>query len=186
MFLNSHSNEHWETVKRIFRYLQKTKDYGLRFKSSGNLKVTGFCDADWGGCLVTRRSTSGYTFLLGGAAVSWSSKQQASVAMSSCEAEYLAASHAAKEALWEATFLKELGLSTGEGVTIQCDSQSALKLMKNPLYHSKTKHIDIHVHFIRELIEAGKVAFEFCPTSLQVENPLPNGVLGSKLFFCRL
>ena len=173
-------------MKRILRYVQQTKSYGLRFKRGDSIQMGGYCDSDWGGCLMTRRSTSGYVFLLGGAAVSWSSKRQTSVAMSSCEAEYMAASHAAKEALWETSFLQELGVMNRLKVTVQCDSQSALRLMKNPQFHSKTKHIDIHVHFIRELVETGRVNFEFCGTDLQVADALTKGVPGPKFRFCRL
>ena len=99
-FMEKPTRIHWEAIKRVLRYIQGTKEIGLKFQRTQKFELYGFCDSDWGGCLDTRRSTSGYVFLLGGAAVSWSSKRQATVAMSSAEAEYIAATHAAKESLW--------------------------------------------------------------------------------------
>ena len=99
------AKQHWEGVKRVFRYLNKTKDYGIRFQRLGKLQIIGFCDSDWGGCLDTRRSTSGYVFLMNGACISWSSKRQGSVALSTCESEFMAGCHAAKEAVWLRNFI---------------------------------------------------------------------------------
>ena len=133
----------------------------------------------------TRRSTSGYVFMLGGAAVSWSSKRQATVAMSSCEAEYLAASHAAKESVWATGLLREFGFNESKPVRIFSDSQSTIKLVKNSVFHLRTKHIDIHTHFIRELVENRSIEMIYISTDFQVADSLTKGLPKSKTIFCR-
>ena len=126
------------------------------------------------------RSTAGYVFLLAGGAISWSSKRQQTVAVSSTEAEYMAATHASKEALWLKRFVSDLGWEQST-VKVFCDNQSALKMMKNPTYHARTKHISVQYHFIRELIEAKELAFQFVGTNLQCADFLTKGVTREKL-----
>ena len=106
------------------------------------LDIRGFVDVDWAGDLDQRRSTSGYVFSLFGGAVSWMSKRQSVVALSTTEAEYIAATHASKEAVWLQRLCSSMGL-VKQAIRIDCDSQSAIFLAKNPAYHSKTKHIDV-------------------------------------------
>jgi hypothetical protein len=167
-------------VKRVFRYLKASSGKCLRFERQGKVEVLGYCDADWAGDVDTRRSTSGYVFMLGGGAISWSSKRQPTVALSSTEAEYMSATHASKEALWLRRFVEELGWEQ-PCVEVLCDNQSALKLMKNPQYHSKTKHIAIQYHFLRELIEEGALKFSFVGTNLQCADFLTKGLSREKL-----
>ena len=109
------------------------------------LDIRGFVDADWAGDLDQRRSTSGYSFSLFGGAVSWMSKRQSVVALSTIEVEYMAATHASKEAVWLQRLCSSMGL-VQQAIRIDCDSQSAIFLAKNPAYHSKTKHIDVQYH----------------------------------------
>ena len=179
-FMQNPGVQHWEGVKRVLRYLRFTSDKCLRFEKQGEVQVKGYCDADWAGDVDTRRSTSGYIFLLGGAAISWSSKRQQSVALSSCEAEYMSATHASKEALWLKRFVTEMGWEQ-PSVEVLCDNQSALKLMKNPQYHSKTKHISIQYHYLRELIEEGEISFDFIGTNMQCADFLTKGLSREKL-----
>ena len=147
-------------MKRVFRYLHGTNDYGLcyqgRLRLDRVLDIRGFVGADWTGDLDQRRSTSGYVFNLFGGAVSWMSKKQSVVALSTTEAEYMAATHASKEAVWLQRLCSSMGLVQG-AIRIDCDSQSAIFLAKNPTYHSKTKHIDVQYHFVRDMIEDKKV-----------------------------
>src|SRR6202034_1808807 len=148
--------EHWTAVKRVFRYLRGTSDYGLCYQGRLGLDkvldIHGFVDADWAGDLDQRRSTSGYVFNLFGGAVSWMSKKQSIVALSTIEAKYMAATHASKEAVWFHILCSSIGLAQG-AIRIDCDSQSAIFLAKNPAYHLKTKHIDVQYHFVRDMIE---------------------------------
>jgi len=184
-FLENPGRPHWEAVKRILRYVQHTLDMGLVFKRQGSLEAVGFTDADFAGCLDTRKSTTGWVFLMGGAAISWSSKRQSSVALSTCEAEYMAAAQAAMEAVWHRSFMAELGMGLKTPTWIGCDAQAALQLLKNPVYHDRTKHIAVKVHFVRELMESGQVDFQYLQTEKQVADALTKAVPRLKLEFCR-
>eukprot|EP00253_Pinus_taeda_P014965 PITA_14965 len=120
------------------------------------LDIHGFVDADWAGDLDQRRSTSGYVFNLFGGATSWMSKKQSVVALSTTKAEYMVATHASKEVVWLQRLCSSMGL-VQEAIRIYCDNQSAIFLVKNPAYHSKTKHIDVQYHFVRDMIEDKEV-----------------------------
>ena len=137
--------EHWIAVKRAFRYLRGTSDYGLCYQGRPGLDrvldIRGFVDADWAGDLDQRISTSGYVFNLFGGADSWMSKKQSALVLSAIEIEYMAATHASKKVVWFQRLCSSMGLVQG-AIRIDCDSQSAIFLAKNPVYHSKTKHID--------------------------------------------
>ena len=184
-FLSNPGRDHWEGLKRVMRYLNKKKKLGLLYLKQKKIEIVGYCDSDGGECQDTRRSISGYVFMLGGAAISWSSKRQQTVALSSCEAEYMAATLAVKEALWEQNFLEELKHWTGKPMRIYSDSQSAMELMKHAKFHSRVKHIDIQLHFIREIIEAKRVEFFYVPTAAQVADALTKPVPRNKTEFCR-
>lgn len=136
---------HWLAVKRIFRYLKGSLQLQLTFR--GPIQVlSGFPDADWAGDHDTRRSTSGYVFNIGSGAISWSSKRQPTVALSSCEAEYMGQTQATKEAISLKSLLAQQDSSLAEGVhavIIHCDNQGAIALAKNPESHARSKHIDI-------------------------------------------
>jgi hypothetical protein len=163
-------------LKRLFRYLQGTRTLELTFQ--GELgPLVGYTDADWGGDPQTRRSTSGYTFSMGSAVISWSSKRQLTVALSSCEAEYMGETQATKEAVWLRSLLKEMNHEQLRATIIFGDNQGAIALAKNPQYHARTKHISIQQHYVREVVEAGEVKMEFIPTSKMIADgltkPLP-------------
>ncbi|KAF1334706.1 Integrase catalytic core protein, partial [Globisporangium splendens] len=156
---------HWQALKRVLRYLQATPTHGIRFFGSGSGELIGYSDADWAGDIETRRSTSGYVFVLNGGCISWRSKKQRTVALSSTEAEYMALSEATQEAVWLKAFMHELGEDAGDGaLTVFEDNQGAIALAKNPEFHKRTKHIDIRYHFVREKVEDGQVVLEYCPT----------------------
>lgn len=125
----------------------------------------GYSDADWAGDIESRRSTSDYVFVLNGGCVSWRSKKQRSVALSSTEAEYMALSEATQEAVWLKTFVSELGEhASDEPVLIYEDNQDSIALAKNSEFHKRTKHIDIRFHFVREKVESSQVVLQYCPT----------------------
>ena len=147
---------HWQAAKGVLRYVAGTMDYGITFgKGEGLL---GYCDADYAGDLDTRRSTTGYVFILNGGAVCWSSKRQPTVAASTTEAEYMASAFAVKEALWIRTLMINLDLDPGP-VNIKADNQSAIKLLKNPVSSMRSKHIDVIYHFARERVARRDVIF---------------------------
>ena len=163
-FSSNPSTNHWSGVKRIFRYLKGTLNYGLVFIGS-DFKLPGYCDADWGGDLNTRRSTSGYIFTIGDSMVTWTSKKQLTVAKSSTEAEYVALSLATQEAIWIRQLLKDVGMFIGLPTIIYEDNNSAIELSKNSKFHNRTKHIDISHHFIRERVISKEIEIKYCSSS---------------------
>ena len=170
------SKQHWTAVKRIMRYLQGTINFGLLFNRCGSKKFVGFSDADWAGDLDDRKSTSGYLFQIGGGAVTWRSKKQTCVALSTAEAEYMALASAVQEAIWMRQLTDELGNGPTEATTIFEDNQSAICMAKNPQFHGRAKHIGIKYHFIREQVSSGTVKLEYCPTKEMIADMLTKGL----------
>ncbi|KAL2088069.1 hypothetical protein ACEWY4_016897 [Coilia grayii] len=155
---------HLTAVKRILCYLKGTLNLTLaQYERSDSGTLVGFSDADWGGDQDDRRSTTGNVFLLGGGAVSWLSKKQATVALSTAEAEYVALSQAAQECTWLTRLLSVLGMDATPVVILE-DNQGAIAIGKNPVDHSRTKHIDIRYHYIRECVQKGQIQLQYCPT----------------------
>lgn len=173
---------HWQAAKGVLRYLAGTSTYGITYGSTSGLEL--FCDADYAGDLDTRRSTTGYVAILNGGAVSWSSRLQPTVAASTTEAEYMAAASAVKEALWLRTLLTDLGLSYPT-ISIKADSQSAIKLLKNPVFSMRSKHIDVIYHFARERVTRKDVSFSYIKTDGMVADALTKPVPKIKFEFCR-
>lgn len=164
--LQAYDEHHWQAVKRIFRYLQGTLDYGLIYHRATNppLLLEAYADSDWAGDIKDRKSTSGFIFLLNSSPISWHSKKQATVALSSTEAEYHATTQAAKEAIWLRNLLTELQHPQSAPTIIREDNQGCIALSKNPVFHSRTKHLDIQAHFIREQCRTAQVQLVYCPT----------------------
>ncbi|GKB50325.1 retrovirus-related pol polyprotein from transposon TNT 1-94, partial [Tanacetum coccineum] len=175
--------EHWEAVKRILRYIKGTSDVALCYGESG-LTVKGYVDSDYAGDLDGSKSTTGYVFTLSGGTVSWVSKLQSVVAMSTTEAEYVAAAQASKEAVWLKMLLEELGHEQ-EKITLFCDNQSALYLARNPAFHSKTKHIRVQYHFVREKVEEGTVDMQKIHTDDNVADYMTKAINCDKFIWCR-
>ena len=144
-FTSKPTQAHKAAVTRILWYLRKTVDYVLVFR--GQLTtLSGYSDSDWAGDYDTRKSTSGFIFGVGSAAISWSSKLQPTVTLSTCEAEYIGQTNATKEAIWLRRLLNEIRPETAnepQATIIYCDNQGAIALAKNPQFHARTKHIDI-------------------------------------------
>jgi len=142
--------------------LKNTIDYGLTYSRDSDLFPVAFVDADYGGCKDTRRSTSGsgYVFLMSGGAVSWSRKHQATVALSTVEAEYVAMSRCAQQMVWMHGWLREVAIENTGPRLIKGDNRGAIALTKNTKDHGKVKHIDIRHHYIRELIQSGAILIE--------------------------
>ena len=145
--------------KRILRYLSQTRSLKLVY-SKADVDLVGFSDSDWAGDKKDMKSTTGYTFILSGAAISWNSKKQPTVAKSTTEAEYMALSMAASEAVWLKGQLHELAPRTHETVKICCDNKGAIDLARNPEYRPRTKHISIQHHFIRDRVDSGDISVD--------------------------
>jgi hypothetical protein len=172
-YLANPGEPHIKAAKRIMRYLRGTINLELTFRGALG-PLLGYTDSDWAGDAATRRSTSGYIFNVGSGAISWSSKRQTVVALSSCEAEYMGETQATKEAVWLRSLLKELLANKEEptATIIFGDNQGAIALAKNPQFHSRTKHIAIQHHFVREKQADGKVDLQYIPTEKQVADGL--------------
>jgi hypothetical protein len=184
-FMAAPQQEHWTLVQHVFRYVKGTADFKLALGGQkGELQLVGYSDADWGSNDAGRKSISGYCFKLGQGAISWSSRKQTSVALSSTEAEYMALTQAAKEAIWLKRLMSELGVNTDDAVLIRVDNQSCMALAKNPEFHARTKHIDIQCHFIREKVANQEVALEFCPTREMVADVLTKALPRDKHQWC--
>jgi hypothetical protein len=168
-FCANPGQDHVSAVKRVFRYLNKAMKLGIRWQKSGNNRILGYTDANWaGGTQVDndgRRSRSGYVFTLADGAVSWSSRRQHTIATSSCEAEYIGQCNAGKEAMWLRTIMNELGYPQIGPTVIYADNQSAIALASNPVYHARSRHIDIQYHYVRMLVARAYIDFIYVPTA---------------------
>ena len=181
-FMSKPNQEHWSGVKRIFRYLKGTLDFGLKFSvDEGNLQLIGFSDADWAGDIDTRHSTSGYIFQIGNSTISWCSKKQITVAKSTTEAEYVSLALAAQEAIWLRSLLSDLGQKVTSPTNIFEDNQGAIQLAKNPKFHNRTKHIDVTYHFIRERVNSDEISVTYCSTNEMKADIMTKGL--SKVLF---
>lgn len=177
-FMANPGVDHFRALDRIWKYLIGTPNTGVSYGQSRDLKIQGYCDSDWGGDYPTRKSTTGYLFTLNGGAISWNSRLQKTVALSSCEAEYMALKEAIKEQIWfKALFEQIPGLSRIYDTTLFTDSQSAIALAKNPEHHARTKHVDIQYHFVRQKATEEKlVDLRYISTNNQLADGLTKGL----------
>ncbi|KAL9371604.1 hypothetical protein Peur_036744 [Populus x canadensis] len=159
---------HLLAAKRIFRYLQGTADFGLLYKKGEHSDLMGFTDSDYAGDQDDRKSTSGYVFMLGTGAVSWSSKKQPIVTLSTTEAEFVAAASCACQAIWLRRILEEIQFKQQGATSIYCDNSSTIKLSRNLVLHGRSKHIDVKYHFLRDLAKDEVINLIFCMSEDQV------------------
>jgi hypothetical protein len=158
---------HLRAVKRIMRYLVYTPKFGLWYPKGSIFDLIGYSDADYVGCKIDRKSTSGTCQFLGRSLVSWASNKQNSVALSTAEAEYIAASHCCAQLLWMRQTLRDYGYKLSK-VPLLCDSESAMRMANNPVEHSCTKHIDIWYHFLRDHQQKGDIEIAYVSTHNQL------------------
>jgi hypothetical protein len=179
-FFSAYSKQHWDEAKKILQYLQGTKDLGILYKKQNCNDLCGYVDADYGSDLESRKSTTGCVFLFNESPVIWMSKRQTCVALSSTESEYVALAQAGKESVWLNRIYAELDMPIDAAICLKTDSQSAIKLAKNPEYHDKTKHIDIRHHYIRWLVDSERVSLEYVPDQSQPADILTKSVVKDK------
>ena len=195
-FSSSPRLAHWNACKRILRYLSGTVDYGIRYNKQSALDTVqkdllptgyfrgshtasdarygldGYVDADFANDMDSRRSITGYIFLFAGAPISWQSRAQVSTALSTMEAEYMAASAAAQEALWLRMILEELGISLDKPLILREDNKSAISFSEHPGEHRRTKHIDYRHHFVRERVQKKDIRLDYIDTEDQLADIL--------------
>ncbi|XP_031287405.1 secreted RxLR effector protein 161-like [Pistacia vera] len=171
-FMSNPGNEYWNVLKWLMRYINGTVQVGLIFcKRYASLDLVGYTDVDFAGDRDFRKSTTAYYFTLGGNCVSWKAQLQPLVALSTTETKYVAVSDAFKEATWLQGILKEADLLDGTAI-VYSDSQSAIHLSKNPVYHERTKYVDVRHHFVRDLMAKGEINLLKVPTE---DNPADMG-----------
>lgn len=184
-FMHKPQTDHLEAALRVVRYLKGTPRKGVLFQKNGHLEIEAYTDADWAGNPVDRRSTSGYFTFVGGNLVTWKSKKQKVVALSSAEAKFRGIARELTEILWLRKMLAEIGFPVSGTCRLNCDSKDALSISENPVQHDRTKHVEIDQHFIKEKLDAGIVVFPFVRSEDQLANILTKAVTG-RAFECVL
>ena len=159
---------HLVALKHVLQCVSGTVNQGILLNGTSKLTLQAYSDADWAACPNTRRSVTGYLVLLGHSPISWKSKKQAIVSRSSSESEYRAMASAASELTWLVRLLEELGVSTLKPITLHCDNQSAIYIAKNPVFHDRTKHIEVDCHFTRDKVLEGLIQLTYLPTKSQL------------------
>jgi hypothetical protein len=177
--MHNPSSTHWSAAKRVLRYLKNSIDHGLLF-TKGPLHLQAFCDSDGAGSPDDRRSTFGFGVFLGPCPVSWNAKKQAVVSRSSTKAEYRALALTTAELFWLRMLFKELGIRLHQAPTLWCDNVSALALASNPVYHARTKHIEVDYHFIREKVVNGDILLKFISTLDQTTDIFTKGLSSAR------
>jgi hypothetical protein len=175
-FLAKPGQRHWTAAKRIYRYLRGTASLGISFTATADGELTGYCDASYADDIDTRKSTTGFFFELNKGPISWKSKRQRSVALSTCEGEYMALSDGSKECVWLRRLLSNLDVPLGS-TTLFEDNQGAIALVANPLSTRRSKHIDVRYHYIRQCVAEGHIVVTYLQTDDMIADlltkPLP-------------
>jgi hypothetical protein len=164
-FLVEPRHVHLVTAKHVMRYLKGTIDYGLSYDGDHNFTLSGYTDSDWVGSVADKKSTFGCCFSLGLAMISWQSRKQSSIALSTAEAEYIIECSASCEAIWLQKLLTDLFDLEMEATTILCDNQSCMKMTENPVFHDRSKHIEIRYHYIRDMVQRGALKLLYVSTN---------------------
>lgn len=159
---------HFTAALRVICYLLASLNQGLFFTADPSLSILSFCDADWALCIDYRRSISGFFISIGGSPISWKSKKQLSVSLSSAEAEYRSMHRLVAELTWLHRLLVDLGVSPILPIPVHSDSQSALSIARDPVFHERTKHVKLDCHFVRQQFPVGLISVNFIPSSSQL------------------
>ncbi|KAK6778192.1 hypothetical protein RDI58_024910 [Solanum bulbocastanum] len=184
-FMHSPTTSHLDAAKRILRYVKGSLSHGLWYKRCAIFLLTVFTDANWAGDSNDRRSTSGYCFSAGSAVVSWCNKKQDVVALSTTEAEYIATTMAAQECIWLKRLIKDMSHKVDYAMQIKCDNESAIKLASNPIFHARTKHIEILHHFVREKVLSKEIELTIVRINTQVADIFTKALEKSKFQYFR-
>lgn len=171
-FMHHPLHLHWKAVKRILRYLKGTLHYGIRLTATSKFSLTGYSDADWGNDINDRRPTSGFCWFLGSSPISWSSKKQPVVSRSSTEAEFRSLANATAEIIWLQSLMTELRIGPTATPVLWCDNLSTIALSANPVLHSRTKHFELDLFFLREKVLSHQISVRHVPSSDQIADVL--------------
>ncbi|KAL5576981.1 hypothetical protein UlMin_018680 [Ulmus minor] len=177
-YLSDPGTSHWQAVKKVLRYLQGTKDHMLTYRRTNNLDIVGFCDANFGGCVDDKKSTTGYIFMMAGGAISWKSVKQTLTVSSTMEAEYVACYQATCNAMWLRNFISALGVvdSATRPLKLYCDNSAAVSFSRNTGSTCRSKHIDVKFYFVKEKVAEGLISVEYMSTNNMLTDPLTKGL----------
>lgn len=178
-FSENPGKAHWNAVKRVMRYLKGTIDKGLVYNGKSS-EILGFCDADWASDIDSRRSTTGYVFVHQGAAISWGTRRQRTIALSTTEAEFMAIVAAIQESIWLKRLEKEVVADAEKSMVLYCDNKSAIHIATNNSFSSRTKHVDIKAKFISEAAKNDKITLKYIETNNMLADILTKGVVNNK------
>ena len=167
-FMHAPTEDHLAAAKHVLRYLRSTADLGILLSASSTPSLTGYCDSDWGSCSDSRKSTTGFCILLGSSPISWKVKKESVVARSSAEAEYRAMATTCCEIISLLALLQDLSFTSLTPVTLYCDNQAALHISANPVFHERTKHIEVDCHYIRDQLVAHRIQLAYVSSHEQV------------------
>lgn len=180
-FMQQPREKHWHAALRVVQYLKGQPGQGILLRRSCDLNLYGWCDLDWASCPLTRRSLTGWFILLGNSPISWKTKKQHTVSRLSVEAEYCSMATTTCELKWVKCILSSLGMEHSKPIHLYCDSQAALHMAKNAVFHERTKHIEVDSHFVRDEIIKNNVCPSYVPTSTQLADIFTKA-LGTKQF----
>ncbi|GKB28078.1 uncharacterized mitochondrial protein-like protein, partial [Tanacetum coccineum] len=180
-FLIAPRTSHWDAVTQILGYLKGTPGLGILYVNHGHHIAEGFTDVDYAGCPNTSRSTTGYCVFIGGNLVSWKSKKQNVVSRSSLEAEYRVIAQTTYELVWLRNLLGEIGFPQSKPMKMWCDNQAAIYIATNPVFHERTKHIEVDCHFTREKLEDGTITTPHIRTESQLADVLTKALPGTRI-----
>jgi hypothetical protein len=183
-FLHCPTTTHMSAAKRVLRYLKGTPDFGLLF-TKGPICLHAFCDSDWAGDPADRRSTGGYGIFLGSSLISWHAKKQPVVSRSSTEAEYRSLAVTTGELYWLRMLFRELQVPLQAPTHIWCDNMGAIALASNPIYHARTKHVEVDYHFIREKVLHKDIAISYLSTHDQLADIFTKGLTSARFLLLR-
>jgi hypothetical protein len=161
-YMDHPTQQHLIAAKRVLRYIQGTLGYGIFYKPIKTSTLIGYTDSDWAGCQDDMKSTSGYVFSLGSGVCSWSTKKQSIVALSSAEAEYVAAARAVSQAIWLKRILEDIYTNVEEPIILYSDSKATIAISENPISHDRTKHIAIKYHYTRDAVDRKEIQLKYC------------------------
>jgi hypothetical protein len=171
-FLVEPRHVHLVAAKHVMRYLKGTMDYGLNYDGDHDFTLSGYTDSDWARSVADRKRTSGCYFSLGSAMISWQSRKQSSISLSTVEAEYIVTCSAKCEAIWIQNLLTGLFNLEMRATVILCDNQSCIKMTENPVFHDRSKHIEIRYHFIHDMVQRGALKLQYISTNEHVTDVL--------------
>ncbi|XP_021771710.1 uncharacterized protein LOC110735835 [Chenopodium quinoa] len=180
-FVQEPRSEHWEAALRVVRYLKGTSDQGILLSADSDLTLQGWCDSDWAACPLTRRSLTSWLVFLGHSPISWKTKKQHTVSKSLAKVEYRSMETITCELKWLKALLLSLGVQHPKAIKLFCDSEFALHIAKNPVFHERTKHIEVDCHFVRDAINKGLISPSYVSTPSQLADVFTKalGKLGS-------